>query len=94
MQGIQVFARSGTSWFPWQVIDRVEVTRLEAGALHVVAWCAGANAFSTSDGFGGGPRFLPSLGAVAVCPISVLRARRHLIVRALTYYGGNRAGVL
>jgi len=93
-QGIQVFARSETSWFPWQVIDRVEVMRLEGGNLHVVAWCARANMFPEFDGFGGGPRYLPRLGAVAVCPITVLRTRRHLIVRALHTYGGNRIGTL
>jgi Holliday junction resolvase-like predicted endonuclease len=93
-QGIQVFARSDTSWFPWQVLDRVEVMRLEGGNLHLVAWCAGANMFPEFDRYGGGPRFLPRLGAVAVCPVNVLRARRHLIVRALHAYGGNRVGVL
>jgi hypothetical protein len=93
-QGIQVFARSDTSWFPWHVLDRAEVMRLEGSNLHLVAWCAGANMFPEFDGYGGGPRFLPRLGAVAVCPINVLRARRHLIVRALHTYGGNRVGVL
>ncbi len=93
-QGIQVFSRSDTSWFPWQVLDRVEVMRLEGGNLHLVAWCAGANSFPEFDGYGGGPRFLPRLGAVAVCPVNVLRARRHLIVRALHAYGGNRVGAL
>jgi hypothetical protein len=93
-QGIQVFARSDTSWFPWHVLDRVEVMRLEGGNLHLVVWCAGANMFPEFDGYGGGPRFLPRLGAVAVCPINVLRARRHLVVRALHAYGGNRVGVL
>src|SRR6266545_5622839 len=94
VQGIQVFARSDTSWFPWQVLDRVEVMRLEGGNLHVVAWCAGANMFPEFDGYGGGPRFLPRLGAVAICPVNVLQARRHVIVRALHTYGGNRVGAL
>ncbi len=94
VQGIQVFARSDTSWFPWQVLDRVEVMRLEGGNLHVVAWCAGANMFPEFDGYGGGPRFLPRLGAVAICPVNVLQARRHVIVRALHTYGENRVGTL
>src|SRR6266536_3188804 len=93
-QGIQVFARSDTCWFPCQVLDRVEVMRLEGGNLYLVAWCAGANMFPEFDGYGGGPRFLLRLGAVAVCPVNVLQARRHLIVRALHAYGGNRVGTL
>lgn len=92
--GVQVFARSDTSWFPWQIIDRVEVMRLEGGGPHIVVWCAGANMFPEFDNYGGGPRFLPRLGSVAICPINVLRARRHLIVRTLHTYGGNRVGTL
>lgn len=93
-QGIQVFARSSTSWFPWSIVDRVEVMRLEGGNLHIVAWCQGANTFPDFDTYGGGPRFLPRLGAVAICPVNVLRARRHMLVRALQAYGGNRVGTL
>ncbi|MFG3582304.1 restriction endonuclease [Micromonospora chersina] len=93
-EGIQVFSRSGTVWFPWHVLNRVEVMRLEGGTLHLVGWCENAELFPDSDGFGGGPRFLPSLKAVGICPLSILHTRRHLVVRALQTYGGNRYGRL
>jgi hypothetical protein len=89
--GIQLFARRGTSWFPWQVLGRVEVMRV-GGNPHIVGWCVGADTFPDWDNLGGGPRYVRTLNAVAICPISVLRTRRHLVVRALHEYGGNIVG--
>jgi len=90
-QGVQVFARSETTWIPWEVIDRIDILLVQ-GHQYIVAWCRGADMFPEFDTFGGGPRFLPKLGAIAICPISVLRTRRHLVARALRTYGGNRVG--
>jgi hypothetical protein len=90
-QGVQVFARSETSWIPWEAIERIDILPVQ-GHQYIVAWCRGADMFPEFDAFGGGPRFLPKLGAIAICPISVLRTRRHLVARALRTYGGNRVG--
>lgn len=90
-QGVQVFARSETTWIPWEVIERIDIVPVQ-GHQYIVAWCRGADMFPEFDSFGGGPRFLPKLGAIAICPISVLRTRRHLVARALRMYGGNRVG--
>jgi hypothetical protein len=90
-QGVQVFARSETTWIPWEVIERIDILPVQ-GHQYLVAWCRGADMFPEFDSFGGGPRFLPKLGAIAICPISVLRTRRHLVARALRTYGGNRVG--
>ncbi|MFY1585411.1 restriction endonuclease [Micromonospora sp. WMMD734] len=92
--GIQIYSRSGTSWFPWQALDRVEITRLEAGRYHLVAWCSNPELFPESDNLGWGPRFLPKLNAVGICPLNILHTRRHLVARALRMYGGNRYGRL
>jgi hypothetical protein len=93
-EGIQVYSRSGTSWFPWQVLDRVEIMRLEGGNRHLVGWCTTPEVFPQSDSFRGGPRFLPKLKAVAICPLNILHTRRHLVARALQTYGANRYGQL
>jgi hypothetical protein len=90
-QGLQVFARRETAWIPWEVIERVDVVRVQ-GHQCLVAWCEGADMFPEFDSFGGGPRYLPKIGAIAVCPLTVLHARRHQIVRALRAYGGRRVG--
>lgn len=87
--GIQLFARSGTTWLPWNVLERVAVRR-RGGSHHIVAWLREAEIFPDFDTFGGGPRYLQDSGAVAVCSISTLRVARHEIVRALMYYGGSR----
>jgi hypothetical protein len=89
-QGIQLFARSGTTWIPWSVIERIGVRRVQ-GVPHVVAWLREAEIFPDFDSLGGGPRYLPQLGAVAVCSVSILHARRHEVVRALYTYAGGRA---
>ena len=90
-QGIQVFARSEPTWVPWEVIERIDIVPVQ-GHQYIVAWCRGADMFPEFDSFGGGPRFLPKLGAIAICPISVLHTRRHLVARALRMYGGDRVG--
>ncbi|MEV6370174.1 restriction endonuclease [Micromonospora musae] len=91
-EGIQVYSRSGTYWFPWQVLNRVEIMRLEGGTRHLVGWCTDPELFPDSNHSGGGPRFLPKLEAVAICPLNILHTRRHLVARALHTYGGNRYG--
>lgn len=88
--GIQLYSRSGAYWFPWQILDRVEIMRLEAGTRHLVGWCANPELLPESASVGGGPRFLPKLKAVAICPLNTLHTRRHLVARALQKYGGNR----
>jgi hypothetical protein len=90
-QGVQVFARSETTWIPWEVIERIDIVPVQ-GHQYIVAWCRGADMFPEFDTFGGGPHFLPKLGAIAICPVSVLRTRRHVVARALRTYGGNRVG--
>ncbi|QKW37041.1 caspase family protein [Actinomadura sp. NAK00032] len=86
-QGIQVFARSGTSWLPWTVLDKVTIERI-GGVHHVVALLEEAEIFPDFDAFGGGPRFLERTGKLDICAISILRAGRHDIARALVTYGG------
>lgn len=89
VNGMQVFARRETTWIPWEAVDRVDIVRV-SGNPHVVAWSRYADRFPDLDTFGGGPCFLPRLGAIAVCPLNVLRARRHEVIRALDRYAGNR----
>lgn len=36
-RGVQLFARSGTTWLPWEVIEAIDIKRL-GGTPHVVAW--------------------------------------------------------
>ncbi len=88
--GIQVYSRSGTYWFPWQALESVEIMRLKAGTRHLVGWCTNPELFPESSSSGEGPRFLPKLNAVAICPLNTLHTRRHLVARALHTYGGNR----
>ncbi|MFD0686051.1 caspase family protein [Actinomadura fibrosa] len=90
-QGVQLFARSGTSWLPWAVLDAVTIERI-GGAHHVVATLTEAEIFPDFDIFGGGPRFLERTRRLDVCSISVLRAGRHEIARALLSYSGGRFG--
>jgi Holliday junction resolvase-like predicted endonuclease len=89
VNGIQVFARSGASWLSWSEMQRVDVIRL-GGNPTLVAWLQHPAAFPELDTFGGGPRYLPHLEAVAVCPLTVLRARRHEVYRSLQRHAGNR----
>ncbi|GAB2863141.1 hypothetical protein GCM10027176_76240 [Actinoallomurus bryophytorum] len=88
-QGIQLFARSGTTWLPWNAVDSVAVRRV-GGARHVVASLREAEMFPDLDTFGGGPRFMRGGDALDICSIDVLRASRHEVVRALLTYGGDR----
>ncbi|SNR23905.1 caspase family protein [Actinomadura mexicana] len=88
-QGVQLFARSGTSWLPWTVLDKVTIERI-GGVHHIVAMLEEAEIFPDFDTFGGGPRYLEQTGRLDVCPISVLRAGRHDVARALFTYGGGR----
>jgi hypothetical protein len=87
--GIQTFFPRTTAWMPWERIDRVDVIRAN-GTVAVVAWSSEAAAFPTSGETGVGAYYLPSLGAVAICPLGPLRAKRQHIVQALQFYGGNR----
>lgn len=87
--GIQTFFPRNTAWMPWEKIDRVDVIRTDAN-LTVVAWSKYATLFPTSGEAGMGAHYVPSLGAVAVCPLGPLRAKRHEVVRALQRYGQNR----
>ncbi|MGW0215605.1 restriction endonuclease [Micromonospora chokoriensis] len=89
-KGIQIYSRSGTYWFPWQDLNRVEVMRLEGGTRHLVGWCPNPELFPESNSYGGRPRFLPKLKAVAICPLNILHTRRHHVDRALQTYGGSR----
>jgi Holliday junction resolvase-like predicted endonuclease len=90
-RGIQIFARSEATWIPWEVIDRVDVVRI-AGQQHLVAWSQAADVFPEFDAYGGGPRYLPQQGAIAVCSLGVLRAGRHQIMRALRTYSRSPVG--
>jgi hypothetical protein len=90
-RGIQVFARSESTWIPWEVIDRVGVVRV-AGQQHLVAWSQAADVFPEFDTYGGGPRYLPQHGGIAICSLSVLRAGRHHIMRALRTYSTSPVG--
>jgi hypothetical protein len=89
VNGMQVFGRRETTWIPWEIVDRVDVVRV-TGNPHLVAWSRYADRFPDTDNRNGGPRFVPGLGAMAVCPLNVLRAKRHEVVRALDRYAGNR----
>jgi Holliday junction resolvase-like predicted endonuclease len=87
--GIQTFFPRNTAWMPWEQVDRVDVIRAD-GNLAVVAWSRYATLFPTTGEAGMGAHYIPSLGAVAVCPLGPLRAKRHDVVRALQRYGQNR----
>ncbi|WP_219515631.1 caspase family protein [Nonomuraea ceibae] len=86
-RGVQLFARSGTTWIPWSVIGAIDIEQVN-GSPHVVVWLEEADIFPDSDIFGGGAQFMPKHGAIALCSISILRARRHEIAKALRGYGG------
>ncbi|MEU4541494.1 caspase family protein [Streptosporangium sp. NPDC023825] len=88
-QGVQLFARSGTTWIPWSVISAIDIEQVN-GNPHVVVWLEEADIFPDFDTFGGGARFIPKQGAIALCPINVLRAGRHEIAKALRTYGGQQ----
>jgi hypothetical protein len=90
-RGVQLFARSGTTWLPWEAIEKIAIKRI-TGIPHLVAWLHYSNIFPDSDALGGGPRFLPKINAIAICSLSVMHAPRHQIVRALRTYGGRSAG--
>jgi Holliday junction resolvase-like predicted endonuclease len=87
--GIQTFFPRNTAWIPWEYIDRVDIIRAD-GNLAVVAWSKHANLFPTAGESGLGAFYLPAIGAVAVCPLGPLRAKRHDVARALHMYGMNR----
>ncbi|GAA4212573.1 caspase family protein [Microbispora amethystogenes] len=86
-QGIQLFARSGTTWIPWEFVSAVDIERAN-GNDHIVVWLNEADIFPDFDTFGGGPQFIPKMGAIALCSINVLSASRHQIARTLWAYGG------
>ncbi|MCA1702041.1 MAG: hypothetical protein LC808_01720 [Actinobacteria bacterium] len=88
-RGIQLFARSGTTWLPWEVVETVTIKRI-GGVFHVVAWLPYSDVFPQFDSWGGGPRYIPKINAIAVCSLSVLRAPRHQVVRALRTYAGSK----
>jgi hypothetical protein len=90
-EGVQLFARSGATWLPWRVIDRIDVVRVQ-GIPHVVAWLPEPGMFPAYDTLGGGPRHVPELGAVAVCSVGVMRASARDILRALHTYGSGKVG--
>lgn len=90
-QGVQLFARSGATWLPWEIIERIDIKKIQ-GIPHLVAWLRYSDVFPDFDTWGGGPRFLPEINAIAVCSLNVLHAPRHQIVRALRTYGGSRVG--
>jgi len=92
-QGVQLFARSGTTWLPWEVIERIDIKKI-GGIPYLVTWLRYSDVFPDFDAFGGGPRFLPKIDALAVCSLSVLHAPRHQIMRALRTYGGRSVGQL
>jgi hypothetical protein len=85
-RGVQLYARSGTTWLPWEVIDAIAVKKI-VGTPHLVAWIHDPNRFPEFDTLGGGPRFLPKLNAIDICSLSVLHAPLHQIVQALHTYG-------
>ncbi|WP_211216197.1 restriction endonuclease [Longispora albida] len=89
-EGIQVYSRTETAWIPWTEITRIDVIRVR-GHLHIVAWTPQAALFPEYDNFGGGPQYVPSLGAVTLGAVNVLKAKRHEILRVLRHYGGGKA---
>lgn len=88
-QGVQLFARSGTTWIPWSVISAIDIEQV-SGSPNVVVWLEEADIFPDFDAFGGGAQFIPKHGAIALCSISVLRVRRHEVAKALRTYGGQQ----
>jgi hypothetical protein len=86
--GVQLFARSGTTWLPWEVIEKIDIKKV-GGIPHLVAWLRYSDIFPVFDTFGGGPRFLPEINAIAVCSLSILHTPRHQVARALRIYGGS-----
>jgi hypothetical protein len=90
-RGIELFHRRGWIWLPWSAIERVEVVRYQSQS-HIVCWFHGSDDFPDFDALGGGPRFIPKLGGASLSTVSVLRAPRQEIARALRYFSQNRAG--
>ncbi|TWD82296.1 hypothetical protein FB561_3426 [Kribbella amoyensis] len=89
MAGIQVFFAKSNAWLPWELIDRVDVTRVD-GNLAVVAWTRYATVYPPLAKAGVGAYYVPAFEAVAACPLGPLKAKRQDVVRALQYYGQNR----
>ncbi|WP_327141144.1 HNH endonuclease [Nocardia sp. NBC_01327] len=87
--GVQTFFPKGSAWMPWDLIDRIDVIRVD-GNLGVTAWSRHADDFPTSTEAGTGAHYVPSLGAVTLCPLGPLRAGRRDVLRALRFYGRNR----
>ena len=87
--GIQAFFPQRSAWLPWEQIDRIDLVRTN-GSLAVVAWSAQARVFPTAGESGMGAFYIPSMAAVAICPLGHLLAKRHDVARALQVYGQNR----
>ncbi|KAA8890585.1 restriction endonuclease [Nocardia colli] len=87
--GIQAFFPRNCAWMPWDRVDRAEVVRVD-GNLAVVAWSMYATVYPTAGEAGMGAHYVPSVGAVALCPLGPLRAKRHDVARALQLYGKGR----
>ena len=87
--GIQTFFPRTAAWMPWEYIDRVDIVRVD-GNPTVVAWSRYAHLFPTSGEAGLNAFYMPKWGAVALCPVGPLRAKRHNIARALHAYGQGR----
>ncbi|NNH72470.1 HNH endonuclease [Nocardia uniformis] len=87
--GVQTFFPKNSAWMPWDLIDRIDVTRID-GNLGLAAWSRHADAYPTAGEEGMGAHYVPSLGAVTLCPLGPLRAGRREVVRALQFYGQNR----
>ncbi|WP_330182161.1 HNH endonuclease [Nocardia sp. NBC_01503] len=87
--GVQTFFPKNSAWMPWDLIDRIEVTRVD-GNLGVVAWSRYADTYPTASEEGMGAHYVPALNAVRLCPLGPLRNGKPDIVRALRFYGQNR----
>ncbi|MFB7724440.1 HNH endonuclease [Nocardia sp. NPDC056100] len=87
--GVQTFFPKNSAWMPWDLIDRIDVARVD-GNLGVVAWSRYAEVYPTTSEEGMGAHYIQALGAVRLCPLGPLRAGRHDVVRALQFYGQNR----
>lgn len=87
--GVQTFFPRNSAWMPWELIDRIDVVRVD-GNLGIVAWSRHAAVYPTAGEGGMGAHYVPPLGAVTLCPLGPLRAGRRDVVRALQFYGQNR----
>jgi hypothetical protein len=76
--GIQVFFPSRAAWIPWEAIKRIKISRVN-GVVPLVSSPTGPVRFPETNESVTEAHYLPSLGAIEVCPLGLLRANQKKI---------------